>query len=480
MPVVTAAATATAGPRQLSDNNPSGTSLGASATDLISFFNQTPQTQPTLNALQAFLRGGAAGSVTTYSTTQSPSIVNTITGGERAMTVQTGTGFTMQPATTDLFYVNKPTAQAGLGVCNVRVSSANTVQVGFLNPSAGNITPTGSEVYKLVAVRGIPTVALTLSPASVAANSITEQQFTITPTAALPQGVSPGQLVQVSKPTNQAGLDIVGCRVVSNNVIGISFANVTAAPIVPTASEVYTVFATAGLDALNNLMHYGMNMGTIGATGPGVVITGGSTTLTGALATDMLVGIQKPTLQAAATNASMVYPGGSVFTADTFTLGTFGVGTGGTLTGSEVYGLTAYRLNPTGPISVFTQALTPVSVAANTTAEQTFSISSPNLLPAGSSVWINKPSWQAGLGIAGVRVSAANTLAVTYINTTSAAIVPTAETYVIGALNQVAPGAGNCVYQHTAAGLERTTAFVQALRAALSSATGGLGLFNGT
>ena len=159
---------------------------------------------------------------------------------------------------------------------------------------------------------------------------------------------------------------------------------------------------------------------------------------------------------------------------------TWGVGTGGTLTGSEVYGLTAYRLNPTGPISVFTQALTPVSVAANTTAEQTFSISSPNLLPAGSSVWINKPSWQAGLGIAGVRVSAANTLAVTYINTTSAAIVPTAETYVIGALNQVAPGAGNCVYQHTAAGLERTTAFVQALRAALSSATGGLGLFNGT
>jgi hypothetical protein len=34
-----------------------------------------------------------------------------------------------------------------------------------------------------------------------------------------------------------------------------------------------------------------MNVGTVGAIGPGVVVTGGSTTLTGVLATDMVTGV---------------------------------------------------------------------------------------------------------------------------------------------------------------------------------------------
>lgn len=76
----------------------------------------------------------------------------------------------------------------------------------------------------------------------------------------------------------------------------------------------------------------------------------------------------------------------------------------------------------------YSVALTPISVAANTTAEQTFTV---NGLTTSDIVTVNKPSLDAGIGICGARVSAANTLAVTYGNFTGGAIVPSAETYKI-------------------------------------------------
>ena len=73
--------------------------------------------------------------------------------------------------------------------------------------------------------------------------------------------------------------------------------------------------------------------------------------------------------------------------------------------------------------SVISVTLTPASVAINTTAEQTFTV---NGLLAGDFVSCNKPTAQAGLGIVGCRVSAANTLAITFSNNTAGAITPTA------------------------------------------------------
>ena len=68
----------------------------------------------------------------------------------------------------------------------------------------------------------------------------------------------------------------------------------------------------------------------------------------------------------------------------------------------------------------------PVSVAAATTVEQTFTVVG---LQVADVVFITKPSAQAGLSIATSRVSALGTLAVTYSNTTAGAITPTAESY---------------------------------------------------
>lgn len=77
-------------------------------------------------------------------------------------------------------------------------------------------------------------VQATLSPAIVNANTSAEQIFAV---PGIPAGAA---VAAVTKPTAQAGLGIVGCRVSSAGNIGITFMNDTAAGITPTASEIYT------------------------------------------------------------------------------------------------------------------------------------------------------------------------------------------------------------------------------------------------
>ena len=105
---------------------------------------------------------------------------------------------------------------------------------------------------------------------------------------------------------------------------------------------------------------------------------------------------------------------------------------------------------PTGNIwksGVFSVTLSPASVANATSAEQTFAATGIGLLST-DLVLVQKPTAQAGLGIVGTRVSAADTLAITFLNTTSATITPTgSEVYVVGVWrvqpNWTAPTTGN-------------------------------------
>ena len=77
----------------------------------------------------------------------------------------------------------------------------------------------------------------------------------------------------------------------------------------------------------------------------------------------------------------------------------------------------------------YSVSLNPASVAANTVAEQTFTVT--GLQVGDTVISINKPTTSAGLGISGMRVSAANTLAVAFNNNTAGAIDAGAETYKI-------------------------------------------------
>ena len=66
------------------------------------------------------------------------------------------------------------------------------------------------------------------------------------------------------------------------------------------------------------------------------------------------------------------------------------------------------------------------SVAANTSAEQTFTV---NGVKTGDFVAISKPTLSDGLVVSTARVSAANTVAITFGNLTASPIVPGLETY---------------------------------------------------
>lgn len=98
--------------------------------------------------------------------------------------------------------------------------------------------------------------------------------------------------------------------------------------------------------------------------------------------------------------------------------------------------LDSLKMNSAGATTItrmynIKQTITPASVAANTTAVQTFTV---NGLAVGDSIDVNKPSHQAGLSIGNVFVSAANTLQIQFVNTTGSPITPASEQYIIGGM----------------------------------------------
>lgn len=83
--------------------------------------------------------------------------------------------------------------------------------------------------------------------------------------------------------------------------------------------------------------------------------------------------------------------------------------------------------------------LSPAQVAAATTAEQTFTVAG---LLTTDFVQVQKPTSQVGIGIVGARVTAVNTLGITFVNATAATpTTPTAaEVYLIKVTRQENPG----------------------------------------
>jgi hypothetical protein len=93
-------------------------------------------------------------------------------------------------------------------------------------------------------------------------------------------------------------------------------------------------------------------------------------------------------------------------------------------------------------MGVLTLTLDPASVAAAISAEQTFSVPG---LRVGDFVFVNTPAvgsgagqMNAGLGVAGARVTAADTLGIRFVNATAGALDAGSATYT---LLVVRPGA---------------------------------------
>lgn len=94
--------------------------------------------------------------------------------------------------------------------------------------------------------------------------------------------------------------------------------------------------------------------------------------------------------------------------------------------------LTTGTGNALAGLAKYSASLSPAEVAANTCAEQTFTVTG---VTTSDVVFVNKPTAQAGLGIAGVRASATNQVGINFCNATAAPITPTAsQTYVFGVM----------------------------------------------
>lgn len=465
MPVATAVTSSSNVARQLSDGNDQGTTFGLAgtttqgATDKIGFFG-TVAAQTAGNAQAAITRGQACGIIMSINTVQSPSKVEALTTAEATLAPMGGT-VGVPIGSNDLIYVNKPTSQAGLGVGNARAAGVNSIGVSFSNLTGTSITPTAAQAYAVVAIRGFNNTTAVLSPAAVQASTTTEQLFTVT-------GVRTGEVIQVNKPTLQAGLDIVGCRVSANNQVGITFMNLSATTITPTASETYQIFSLGGLDSVNNEIQFQITASPTSIQAN--TMTEYAMPVTGLALGDVIKGISKPSVQAGLGILGMRVSVPSTIGVQFYN----NTGTTITPTAGEVYELALTRANPVAPCLNYSSALSPTAVPGNTTAEQTFTVTG---LIASTPVWVNKPTAQTGLGIAGVRVSAANTLAINFVNTTGASITPTAsETYVIanfqdalntGGVNSTS--GGNSLNKAAAGVTDKSALLTNAIRSALTT-----------
>lgn len=442
--------------KQLSDGNTNGTILGRSSTDLIGFYGLTQGVAQASGAAQAALvRGTGGGAIATAATSQSPAAVSPSTSAEVALTLgattAAGTGSSFTLASTDVVMVNKPTSQAGIGLGQARVSGT-TVAVAFSNFSAATVTPTAGEKYGIVALRGLPSVTQTLTPAPIAADTTSEQIFTVT-------GARVGDVAYVSPPSTTAGVNISGVRIAGPNQIAVAWSNASAATVTPAAGT-YTFFSIGGIDTSANVLQAQINAGV--ASQPTATTTSAQPfTMTGLAATDTVIGVTKPTVQA---NIAVI--GGFVSAANSLGVTYISGGALVTPTNYEVYGVTVYRPQPAAPAVPYSQALAPASVGPNTTNSQLFTVTG---VVANSMLWVNKPSTQPGLGIQGVRATSnSNQIEITYANATSATITPTQnETYAMMNFQQAVPDPGNLYMFQITPQQQQDTILTNAIRSAM-------------
>jgi hypothetical protein len=236
------------------------------------------------------------------------------------------------------------------------------------------------------------------------------------------------QTVIVNKPTVDAGIGICGARLTANGRLAIRYCNVTAAGVNPT-DETYTFIALRGISLRQSIVAYIVDVGTLAEVA--TITTAEQTrTVNGVRATDKVVGVSKPTAQ-----AGLGIAGWRVTAANTVGITFVNPTAGGiTPTADEHYTIWVDK-SETGHGAVlrqFSAVIQPASVAADTVAEQTFTVTG---LISGAPLAVNVAAGSDfatelgsalpfGIGVVGVRASGADTLALAFLNTTAVAITP--------------------------------------------------------
>ena len=417
----------------LQANSPDGYQIGSVSTTPVGFYGVSGVPQRS-NANQLTVStGGTAGTLLSAQTINiAPAAVGANTTLSQAFTA---TGSPILGG--DFIAVNSAlglTTAGGIGNARAHTATAGAVIMQFFNMGAGaGVTSAAASQFSVLAFRGLSS-SLALTPSAVAGNSSSEQTFNVT-------GVSPDDLVFVARGAEQAGIGLAGVRAAGNNKIAINYLNVSTATITPTAGETYGYVASGGMAANSNVMVYGVNVGVLSVVVSNAtntwVITSQTATCSSILATDILLGVSKPTVQ-----TTIAVVGQRITTANVLNLD-FATGaiTGVTPTASEVYSCALYRQAPLAPLTVISVTCTPAAIAGATSVEQAFAVTP---VAAGSFVWVNPPSITSGTGIVNCRVSTSGVVAIQFANAlVSVTATPAAGVYTFGVTPPFPSGGSN-------------------------------------
>ena len=244
--------------------------------------------------------------------------------------------------------------------------------------------------------------------------------------------ISPGMICQVNPAGFTAGTGIGNTRVVGNNQVAIEFFNLTAAVVTPYAGN-YTFLALNSLPAVTNLVQVTSNLAAPANTGANATAAA-AVSIPGLLATDLMQFVYPPAMAANA----VALPG--ISAANAANIIQF-AGTGTANTGAGAYTMGFIRAAAQPPMLVYSLYLTPSAVANNAVGEQIFTLPA-NLLVSGNPVLVNKQSLTGGISIVNARANSANTLAITFMNQTGAAVTPPAEPYLVASFPGLIPTIG--------------------------------------
>lgn len=338
------------------------------------------------------------------------------------------------------------------------------------------------------------------TPAAVNANTTAEQDFTVT-------GVATGSVIAISKPTTQAGIGIVNARAKAADTVAVTFINVTAGNITPTAAQNYWVMEFRGplIQSTGTLtfgavtarttkeFEFTLTPGTgqqgvssakvadepstyglspdINSIDGAAVGTAVSSQQSQAILTtsDVLNGnpqclvINKPTAQADVSVANVRVLGNNKIA---ITIGNTHATDPKTAT-AEAYSFIALRgVSLYGDVIYGVDVGTVAAVNTVTAPQITFTVN--GLATTDIIKSVTKPTDQAGLAIGQARVTALNTAGIKYINPTAGNITPTAdEVYLLtvqknfgsgegAVLTQFAPALTNVAAVATITGAEQT------------------------
>lgn len=465
---------------QMTYNSPDGAQAGRTSQDAVAFYGAVPVSQRA-SALQQIVTVSQTAGLLVVAQTNSQK-EPTLTAQNISSMFITLTGAPML-SSADVVVLNKQIPLAQFGVAGVRVSTSSpaintlilTLMGANLNTSGLSTTTPTSDQYLMAAFRGSVVNSVALTPASVAANNTAEQQFTVT-------GIAPGMLVALTKPTDQQSLGIAGTRVVSNNVLGVTFINTGNTAITPSA-ETYNYVAMAGAAPISPYITFGINMsqaGVITVTGAGP-LTATNITVTGVQNSDQVIGIGQNILMNASTvtGDKPILIGAQVSTQvpNQVQLKFLNAVTPSTITAisTDTWLVPMLRQNCEAPMTVYPATVTTANIGPFTCTEIGVTVTG---ITVSCAILVSKPSFTSGIGVLGYRVSSVaatgSTVGITFGNPTSATIAIPTETYSVAAFKPYI-GVGHYVQQMISPLNVQSVALTNEMRNTLA----GMGIFAG-